>query len=252
MLGLPELEVNGLRDADARALLDSVTHSPLEHHIRDRIVAETRGNPLALLELPRGLSITEMAGGFGLLRPDALPGRIEQSFLTRIEALPEDTRLLLLIAAAEPVGDLGLVWRAAEQLGVGAAAAVTSGADGLLTVDERVTFRHPLVRSAVYRAASPDERRVAHAALAAAIDPADPDRHAWHRAAATAGPDEGVAAELEDAADRVRSRGGLAAAAAFLQRSAALTTDVVRRTAARSPRPGPAWTPEISPERAGC
>jgi DNA-binding CsgD family transcriptional regulator len=230
LLGLPELEVSGLGDVDARALLDSVTHSRLDQRIRDRIVAETKGNPLALLELPRGLSITQIAGGFGLLRSDTLPGRIEQSFLTRIEALPDATRLLLLVAAAEPVGDPALVWRAAERLGVMAGAADASEADGLLTIDERVTFRHPLVRSAVYRSASPDERRVAHTALAAAIDAAaDPDRHAWHRAAATTGPDEQVAAELEGAAQRARARGGLAAAAAFLQRSAALTTDVARQ-----------------------
>jgi DNA-binding CsgD family transcriptional regulator len=230
LLGLPELEVSGLGDVDACALLDSVTPSRLDQRIRDRIVAETKGNPLALLELPRGLSMTQMAGGFGLLRADTLPGRIEQSFLTRIEALSEETRLLLLIAAAEPVGDPALMWRAAERLGIMAGTANASGADGLLTVDERVTFRHPLVRSAVYRAASPDERRVAHTALAEAIDPAaDPDRHAWHRAAATTGPDEQVAAELEGAAERARARGGLAAAAAFLQRSAALTIDVARR-----------------------
>ena len=230
LLGLPELEVSGLRDVDARALLDSVTHARLDQRIRDRIVAETKGNPLALLELPRGLSVTQLAGGFGLLRADTLPGRIEQSFLNRIEALPADTRQLLLIAAAEPVGDPALVWRAAHRLGIAAAAAGASGVEGLLSVDERVTFRHPLVRSAVYRAASPDERRVVHSALAAAIDAvAEPDRHAWHRAAATTGPDEAVAAELESAAERVRARGGLAAAAAFLQRSAALTTEAGRR-----------------------
>jgi DNA-binding CsgD family transcriptional regulator len=230
LAGLPELEVQGLADVDALALLDSVTGAPLDPRIRDRIVAETQGNPLALLELPRGLSMTQMAGGFGLLRSDTLPGRIEQSFLARIEELPEETRLLLLLAAAEPVGDPVLLWGAAERLGVLASAADPGGVDGLLRIDERVTFRHPLVRSAVYRAATPDGRRAAHTALAAAIDAAaDPERHAWHRAAATTGPDEMVAAELESAAERGRARGGLAAAAAFMKRSAALTSDVARR-----------------------
>jgi len=230
LLGLPESELSGLGDVDAGALLDSVTHTRLDQRIRDQIVAETRGNPLALLELPRGLSLTQMAGGFGLLRSDTLPSLIEQSFLTRIETLPEPTRQLLLVAAAEPLGDPALLWRAAERLGVSAGAAEVGGAVGLLTINGRVTFRHPLVRSAVYRAASPDERRAAHTALAATIDAdADPDRHAWHRAAATSGPDDGVAAELESAAERARARGGLAAAAAFLQRSAGLTTDAVRR-----------------------
>jgi len=155
LLGLPELEVFGLRDVDARALLDSATHSRLDRRIRDRIVTETKGNPLALLELPRGLTMAQMADGFGLLRSDMLPGRIEQSFMARIEALPAETRQLLLVAAAEPVGDPALVWRAAERLGVAADTAGAGGADGLLSVDERVTFRHPLVRSAVYRGANP-------------------------------------------------------------------------------------------------
>ena len=127
LLGLPELEVTGLRDADARALLDSVTPSRLDQRIRDRIIAETRGNPLALLELPRGLTMTQMAGGLGLMRADTLPGRIEQSFVTRVEALPAATRQLLLVAAAEPVGDPVLMWRAAERLGVTADAGVATG-----------------------------------------------------------------------------------------------------------------------------
>ncbi len=229
LLGLPELEVTGLRDADARALLDSVTHARLDQRIRDRIVAETQGNPLALLELPRGLTTTQMAGGLGLLRSDTLPGRIEDSFLTRIAALPEPTRQLLLVAAADPVGDPALVWLATERLGVVADAAVANGTDGLLSVEERITFRHPLVRSAVYRAAKPEDRRAAHLALAEATDQsADPDRRAWHLASAAAGPDEAVAAELERSAERAQARGGLAAMAAFLQRSVALTTDAPR------------------------
>ena len=230
LLGLPELEVTGLRDADAHALLSSVTHVRLDRNIRDRIVAETKGNPLALLELPRGLTMTQMAGGLGLLNADTLPGQIEQSFLKRIEALPEQTRLLLLVAAAEPVGDPVLVWRAAERLGFAPATALAGGTDGLLTVEERVTFRHPLVRSAVYRAVQPEDRRAVHLALAEVTDVRiDPDRRAWHLASAAAGPDEDVAAELERSAGRAQARGGLAAAAAFLQRSVALTTHTSRR-----------------------
>ena len=164
LLGLPELEVTGLGDADADTLLNSVTHARLDQQIRDRIVAETEGNPLALLELPRGPTVTQTAGGFGLLHADTLPGRIEQSFLSRIEALPEQTRLLLLVAAAEPVGDPALVWRAAGRLGVTPAAALAGGTDGLLSFDVRVTFRHPLVRSAVYRSATEEDRGRAHLA----------------------------------------------------------------------------------------
>ncbi|WP_308286679.1 helix-turn-helix transcriptional regulator [Streptomyces griseorubiginosus] len=230
LLGLPELEVTGLHDADARALLDSVTYSALDAQVRDRIVAETRGNPLALLELPRGLTISQMAGGFGLLHTDVLPGRIEQSFVSRIEALPERTRQLLLVAAAEPVGDPALVWRAADRLGARPRTALAGGTDGLLSFDARVTFRHPLVRSAVYRSATKEERRSAHLALAEVTDARlDPDRRAWHLASAAAGPDESVAVELERSAGRAQSRGGLAAAAAFLQRSVALTVDSSRR-----------------------
>jgi hypothetical protein len=209
LVGLPELEVFGLGHIDAGALLDSVTHSRLDQRVRDRIVAETAGNPLALLELPRGLTVTQMAGGFGLLHPGTLPGRIEQSFQSRIERLPEKSRRLLLVAAAEPVGDPALVGRAAERLSVVVDAAVVDGADGLLSVDERVTFRHPLVRSAVYRAATEEDRRAVHLALAEVTDQRlDPDRRAWHRAAAAAGPDEAVASELERSAERAQARGG--------------------------------------------
>ncbi|HEX6359252.1 AAA family ATPase [Actinophytocola sp.] len=228
--GLPDLEVTGLGTADAHTLLNSVTYARLDHHVRDRIVAEAGGNPLALLELPRGLTVTQMAGGFGMLHADALPGRIEQSFLTRIEELSEQSRLLLLVAAAEPIGDPILVWRAAERLGVTPATALTGHTEGLLSFDVRVVFRHPLVRSAVYRAANDEDRRAAHLALAEETDPrVDPDRRAWHLASAAAGPDETVAAELETSAERAQARGGLAAAAAFLQRSMGLTTDDARR-----------------------
>ncbi len=230
LFGLSELEITGLRDADAHTLLNSVTHGRLDRQVRDRIVTETRGNPLALLELPRGLTVTQMAGGFGLLRADMLPDRIEQSFLTRIGALPSPARLLLLIAAAEPVGDPVLVWGAASRLGLTPQDALPEGMQEWLSLDARVTFRHPLVRSAVYRSASQEDRRAVHLALAAVTDPqADPDRRAWHRASATATPDESIAAELERSADRAQARGGLAAAAAFLQRCVALTEDSSRR-----------------------
>jgi DNA-binding CsgD family transcriptional regulator len=229
-IGLPELVVEGLRVADARALLGSVFPGPLDEQVRERLVAETRGNPLALLELSRSLTPADRAGG--LRPPDALPlsGRIEESFRRRLEALPAATRRLLLIAAAEPVGEPTLVWRAAERLGIGAEALAAAEADGLLEIGARVRFRHPLVRSAAYRAASLEQRREVHRALAEATNAeVDPDRRAWHLAEATAGPDEDVAAELERAAGRAQSRGGLAAAAAFLERATALTLEPALR-----------------------
>ena len=202
----------------------------LDERVADRIVAETRGNPLALLELPRGLTAAELAGGFGLPDSRPLSGRIEDSFRRRLDRLPARTRRLLLIAAAEPVGEPLLVWRAAERLGIGVDAAAPAEAAGLCEFGAWVRFRHPLVRSAVYRAASPDERRSTHRALAEATDPeVDPDRRAWHRAQAAPGPDEDVAQELERSAGRAQARGGLAAAAAFLERAAELTLDPARR-----------------------
>jgi DNA-binding CsgD family transcriptional regulator len=223
--GLPELLVEGLGDSAARELLGSVLGGSLDERVRERIVAETRGNPLALLELPR--CVPGVPGVPGV--PRSLV-RIEESFRGRVEVLPAATRRLMLVAAAESAGDPGLVWRAAERLGIGAEAAWPAADAGLLTIGERVLFRHPLVRSAVYRAAPARERRAAHQALAAATDPrADPDRRAWHRAQATPGPDEDVAAELERSASRAQARGGLAAAAAFLERSTALTLDPARR-----------------------
>ncbi|MFC8430114.1 AAA family ATPase [Streptomyces sp. NPDC057253] len=229
---LPELSVTGLTERDSWTLLDSVVTGPLDERVRERIVAESRGNPLALLELPRGLSPAEMAGGFE--RPDAWPlsSQLEQEFLRRIQALPVETRSLLLIAAAEPLGDVTLLRRVAEHLGIDADAAVShEGASDLITLGTRVRFRHPLVRSAAYRAASPSERREVHKALADATDARlDPDRRSWHLADAAAGPDETVAAELERSAGRALARGGIAAAAAFLQRATALTEDPARRT----------------------
>jgi DNA-binding CsgD family transcriptional regulator len=222
--GLPKLAVEGLRDRDARALLGSAVRVPLDERVRERLVAETRGNPLALLELPRELTPGELAGGFGLLDAPALSWRIEDSFRRRLAGLPADTQRLLLVAAAEPVGDPVLVWRAAGRLGVGVQAVADT--DGLLAIGARVTFRHPLVRSAVYRAASPKDRQAAHRALAEATDPAvDPDRRAWHLAQATSGLDEDVASELQRSAGRARRRGGVAAAAAFLERATELTPD---------------------------
>jgi len=227
---LPELVLGGLADEDARALLATVIPGRPDERVRDRLVAETRGNPLAILELLRGLSPVQLPGGFGLLEAHALSGRIEESFLRRLKALPEETRLLLLVAAAEPVDDPLLVWRAAERLGIEPAAAAADETEGLLAVGERVIFLHPLVRSAVYRSASVPQRRAVHLALAEVTDvQGDADRRAWHLAAAAAGPDEEVASELERSAGRARARGGLAAAAAFLRRSVALTRNPARR-----------------------
>jgi DNA-binding CsgD family transcriptional regulator len=230
--GLPDLEVRGLRDEDARRLLRSVVPIRLDAQVRDRILAETHGNPLALVELPRGLSPAQLAGGFGLTGAQPVPERIEESYRRRVEALPADTRLLLLVAAAEPVGDPVLVRRAAGRLGIPASAATAAEADGLVEIGTRVRFRHPLVRSAVYRSAALPDRRTAHLALAEETDRTlDPDRRAWHLAAAAAGPDEQVAAELERSAGRAQARGGMAAAAAFLQRAAALTAEPGPRAA---------------------
>jgi len=226
---LPELEVRGVRNEDARALLSSAVRFRLDERVRDRIIEETRGNPLALLELPRGLTVTQLAGGFGLLGAEGLSGRIEETFIRRLAGLSDDARRLLLLAAAEPLGDQLLLLRAIEQLGI-AVSAVSTETDGLLSLGSRVTFRHPLVRSAVYRSAPVEERRAAHLALAEATDrESDPDRRAWHLAAAAAGPDEEVAVELELSAGFARGRGGLAATAAFLQRAVELTEDPARR-----------------------
>jgi DNA-binding CsgD family transcriptional regulator len=225
-----ELELRGIHDRDARALLEAAVRFKLDERVRDRIIAETRGNPLALLELPQGLTAGQLAGGFGLLEAQGLTGRIEESFVRRVCALPEETRQLMLIAAAEPVGDPLLLWRAAERLGISPAAAGAAEAGGLVAIDERVTFRHPLVRSAVYRSSSAEQRRSVHLALAEATDrQADPDRRAWHLAAAASGPDEQAALELERSAGRAQARGGMAATAAFLQRAVALTLDPGRR-----------------------
>jgi len=230
LVGLPELVVRGLANSDARALLDSAIVGPMDERVRERIIAETRGNPLALLELPRGLTPAELAGGFGLPDTTPLASRIERGFLRRLEPLPVETRRLVLTAAADPVGDATLLWRALEQLGIGEDAAAPAEAAGLIELGALVRFRHPLVRSMAYRAAPLDERQEVHRALAAATDhEVDPDRRAWHLAHAAVGPDEAVAAELEDLAASAQGRGGIAAAAAFLARAAELTPDPAQR-----------------------
>jgi DNA-binding CsgD family transcriptional regulator len=230
LAGLAELVIGGLREEDARALLDSVLTGPLDARVRDRIIAETRGNPLALLELPRGLTPAELAGGFGFPGAAPVAARVEESFRRRVQALPDQSRRLVMVAAADPTGDPGLVWRAAGLLGIGAEAAAPAAGAGLAEFGAWVAFRHPLVRGTVYRSASPLQRQEVHRALAEATDPRDdPDRRAWHRAHAAAGPDEEVAGELERSAGRARARGGLAAAASFLERAALLTPEPVRR-----------------------
>jgi DNA-binding CsgD family transcriptional regulator len=226
LAGLPALVLRGLEKADAHRLLASAVHAPLDEHVRDRIVAEAHGNPLALQELPRGLSPDQLAGGFAIPGAGSLTTRMEHHFLRRVEPLPRDTRLLLLLAAAEPVGEMCLLWRAARQLGVSPEAAAPAEAAELIDFGVRIRFRHPLVRSAIYHAAAPGDRRTVHRALAGATDPdIDPDRRAWHGAHAAIGPDEDVALELERSAARAQDRAGLAAAAAFRERAAALTPD---------------------------
>jgi DNA-binding CsgD family transcriptional regulator len=223
--GLPELVVEGLTDEDARTLLASVLEGPLDDRVRDRIVAETRGNPLALLELPRGLTRAQLAVGFAQTTSSPLSNRIEESFRRRLEELPLATQQLLLLASADELGDAAHVWRAARLMGIGPEAVVPAAA-GLMEIGTRVQFRHPLVRSAVYRSAQMPERQAVHRALAEATDAAlDPDRRAWHLAAAAPGPDEEIAEELQRSADRAQERGGVAAAAAFLERAGELTPD---------------------------
>lgn len=229
--GLKELRLGGLSPADSRELLSSALPVNVDDRVIERILRETEGNPLALIELPRGMTAAELAGGFGLLEKLGIPGRIEVSFRRRLEVLPAATRRLLLVAAAEPSGDAALLWQACAVLGIGPDAAGTAEDEDLVRIDSRVRFFHPLVRSAVYQAAAVTERRHVHRALAEALDPAaDPDGHAWHRAEATSGPDEDVAAELQRCAERAQARGGIAASAAFLQRSVALTIDAHARS----------------------
>lgn len=232
LTGLPTTTIEGLSFSDATALLDAELRGPLDERVRQRLVHETRGNPLALLELPRNLSVEELAGGFRLPDVRPLANRVEQSFIQRSLKLPEEARKLLLIAAAEPIGDPGLLLRAAARLGIDPGAAGPAEAAGLIEIGVQVRFCHPLVRSALYSAATVPDRREAHAALAEATDASsDPDRRAWHLAQAATGTDEGVAAELVASADRARRRGGNAAGAAFLRRATELTPHPGQRAA---------------------
>jgi DNA-binding CsgD family transcriptional regulator len=232
LVGLPEMVVRGLSDGDARDLLESVMFGAIDPRVRDRIVAETRGIPLAILEVPRDVSATELAGGFWISGKRSSAAALEESFVRRIHSLPEPTQRLLLVAAAEPVGDAALFLRAAVQLAIPVDALAPAEAAGLIEFGPRMRFHHPLMRSAAYRAAELTERRAVHHALADATDPqSDPDRRAWHAANAAAAPDDAVAAELEASADRAQSRGGIAAAAAFLERATALTADPAQRSA---------------------
>jgi DNA-binding CsgD family transcriptional regulator len=228
--GVPELRLGGLGEDDAGALLASAVPGRLDNRVRDRIVAETRGNPLALVELPRHMSAAELAGGFDIPTAGDLPGQIGEHYRRRVEALPEPSQRLMLLAAADPVGDATLVWRAARSLGIDTSALAPAEEADLLEIGASVRFRHPLVRSALYRSASRAGRQRVHAALADVTDARiEPDRRAWHRALATAGADDDLAAELERSAGRAQTRGGIAAAAAFLERAAALTVDPANR-----------------------
>ncbi len=230
LTALPQLPVGGLNDRDAADLLGSVLAGRLDAQVRDRLVAESHGNPLALLELPR-----ELVSAGRTLRDDNGPGtgladRLEQGYLRKLDSLPIQARQLLVLSAADPVGDVDLVRRAGQRLGIGDEAISAAESTGLLELRHRVEFRHPLVRSAVYRAAVPEDRRTVHQALADVTDPVgDPDRQAWHRSRAVAGPDESVATALEQSADRALGRGGLTAAAAFLEAAATLTPENDRR-----------------------
>ncbi|WP_433287057.1 AAA family ATPase [Pseudonocardia sp. CA-142604] len=227
---LPEMLLGGLGDSDARALLRTALRGPLDSAVRDEIIAGARGNPLALLELPRAHTSAQLAFGLGMPNTTPLAGRMEQGFLRRLQPLPADTRRLLLAAAVEPVGDMTVLWDAAERLGISPGAAAPATEAGLIEFGARVRFRHPLVRSAAWRAADMHDLKAVHGALAEAAE-LDPDRRAWHRAQASSGPDEVVATELERSADRAQARGGFAAAAAFHERAAELTPDRARRAA---------------------
>jgi DNA-binding CsgD family transcriptional regulator len=232
LAGLPQLQIGGLSIGDARELLDSVVLGRIDERVRDRIVAETRGIPLALLEVPRNVSAAELAGGFGDFGVRSSADQVEESYVRRIQSLPADTQKLALLAAADPVGDTALFLRAAARLGIAVESLAPAEAAGMIEFGSRMRFHHPLVRSAAYRAADLTDRRAIHRALADAIDPQfDPDRRAWHAASAATGPDDTVAAELEASAGRAQKRGGIAAAATFLERATALTSDPARRVA---------------------
>ncbi len=224
--------IKGLSDGAARDLLESVMVGGIDPRVRDRVIAETRGIPLAILEVPRSITPTELAGGFWISGKRSSTAAIEEDFVRRIESLPQQTQRLLLIAAAEPVGDAALFLRAAAVLNISVDALAPAEAAGLIEFGPRMRFAHPLMRSAAYRAAELTDRREIHRALADVTDPqSDPDRRAWHAANAATGPDDSVAAELETSAGRAQSRGGVAAAAAFLERATVLTSDPAIRGA---------------------
>ncbi len=228
--GLPTMTVEGLTDEDARALLTAAVPGHLDERVRDRIVTETGGNPLGLLELARGMSEAELAGGFVGPPKASLSGHLRDHYLRQVRELPEPTRQLMLLAAADPTGNATLLWRAAQKMGLGHDAAAAADAEQLLQIGSQVRFRHPLVRSAAYTAGSPEDRRAVHLKLAAATDAqTDPERRVWHLAAGATEPDEDVATALEQAAVKTQARAGLAAAAAFLQRSVDLTAEPGRR-----------------------
>ena len=230
LAGLPELTVGGLPEQAAGELLAASAGARVDGRVSAQVVAGVAGNPLALVELAGELTAGELSGAVPLGWPLRFGGRLEELYLARVRALPRDTQTLLLVAAADPTGDPVLVAGAAGQLGAGPEAGEAAGTGRLVSWGPRVRFRHPLIRSAAYYAAPAGARRRAHAALAQVTDPgADPDRRAWHRAEAAAGPDEQVAAGLERSAGRAQARGGLAAAAAFLERAALLTPDPARR-----------------------
>ena len=192
LAGLPELSIHGLGDSDARALLLENVHGPLDAAVCEQIITESHGNPLALLELPRTWNVAELAGGFGLPAASRWPARSSRATRGASALLPAETRLLVLAAAAEPLGDPVLLHRAAETLGIDIGAAGPARDAGLLELGGRVEFAHPLVRSAAYRSAAADDRHRVHRALADATDAeSDPDRRAWHRARAAAGPGRG-------------------------------------------------------------
>ena len=230
LAGLRELRLSGLGSIDSRTLLLATLKVPLDDAVARRILAESHGNPLALLEFPRSGSIAELAGGFGLPEDLAVTGLIEQGYVRRLRRLPSETQLLVLAAAAEPIGDPVLLHRAADRLHIDMGAVVPAVETGMLKIARQVEFSHPLARSSAYWAAEVGDRQRVHRALADATDSeTDPDRRAWHRSRAAPVPDEEVAAELEQSAGRATARGGMAAAAAFLRRAVELSEDPARR-----------------------
>ena len=228
--GLPELTVGALPAEAAAELLAARVGRPVDPQVGALIVAEAAGNPLALMEFAGELTGGQISGAVPLHGPLRCGGELEELYMSRVRGLPEQAQLLLLVAAADELGGPVKVWRAAGQLDIDAQVAGLPEVDRLVSWAPRIRFRHPLMRSAAYYSAAAPARRRAHEALAAVSDPqTDPDRRAWHLAAAAPGPDEEVAAQLEASAGRARARGGWASSAAFLERAAELTPDAGRR-----------------------